>query len=223
MWESPCAFASRRVAIEIQYFSGNPPWFFFSCVHTYIHTHIHTHTYTYTYIHTRTRIRCTQYSFLVHGVLKTTGIIMCIMVGIIGEDMVHLRTVFLYLTGERALRSTYYRWCLRAMGDQIDVTFAGTFVSTATAVIGGLTPSSIILLSVDFHRDNRSGRAIIDRTEDQAESCSECEWSEWRGDDLEKSKTTMTKSRRQDAPIWDSWEIHRLFAQPVILSSPLRT
>lgn len=55
----------------------------------------------YTQIHacTRAYTRCTQYSFLVHGVLKTTGIIMCIMVGIIGDDMVHQNSIFVFNGG----------------------------------------------------------------------------------------------------------------------------
>lgn len=49
---------------------------------------------------TNTHSYVCQYSFLVHdnGALKTTGIIMCIMVGIIGEKIWCIRTVFLYLT-----------------------------------------------------------------------------------------------------------------------------
>lgn len=63
---------------RLRYFCGSSPWFSFS------------HTYTYT--------RTTQYSFLVHdkGALKTTGIIMCIMVGIVGEDMVHQNSIFVF-------------------------------------------------------------------------------------------------------------------------------
>lgn len=87
-----------RVAIVIRYFSDT------FAIYNFPYFVTNTHIYLlYSYV-------C-QYSFLVHdnGALKTTGIIMCIMVGIIGEKIWCIRTVFLYLTEDAPSESTYYR------------------------------------------------------------------------------------------------------------------
>lgn len=86
------------IAIEIRYFGT-----FAVIFHDFFFSHKYTHIYLFYFY------MC-QYSFLVHdnGALKTTGIIMCIMVEIIGEKIWCIRTVFLYLMEDAPSESTYY-------------------------------------------------------------------------------------------------------------------
>jgi len=71
------------------------------------------HTYTHTHNPPYNPLFSILSSSTITERLKTTGIIMCIMVGIVGEDMVHQNSIFVF-NGGRALWSTYYQWCLRA-------------------------------------------------------------------------------------------------------------